>query len=46
MIRHGDCVKGVDVSGIFWADIDTLTDLRNAEAFLSNDEISKEPEGE
>ncbi len=39
MIRHGDCVKGVDVSGFFWADIDTLTDLRNAEAYLSNDEI-------
>ena len=35
MIRHGDCVKGVDVSGNFWADIDTQTDLRNAEDYLS-----------
>ncbi len=37
MIRHGDSVKGVDVSGLYWADIDTFTDLRNAELHLSLD---------
>lgn len=46
MIRHGDCVKGVDVSGSFWADIDTLTDLKNVEVYLSADESSRESEGE
>lgn len=46
MIHHGDCVKGVDVSGSFWADIDTPTDLRNAEAYLSTDKSSKESEGD
>lgn len=37
MICHGDSVKGVDVSGLSWADIDTFTDLRNAEFDLSLD---------
>ncbi len=37
MIRHGDFVRGVDVSGFSWADIDTFTDLRNAELHLLHD---------
>lgn len=34
MIRCGDCVKGIDVSGIAWADIDTYSDLQHAEIRL------------
>jgi CDP-L-myo-inositol myo-inositolphosphotransferase len=34
MIRCGDYVKGVDVSGYAWADIDTYTDLQHAETRL------------
>jgi len=47
MISCEDCVKGVDVSGSFWADIDTFSDLRTAElqytpyvtSFLSTEEV-------
>ena len=35
MIHNGDCVKGVEVSRSFWVDIDTFTDLRNAELQLT-----------
>lgn len=34
MIRCGDYVKGIDVSGCAWADIDTFTDLHHAEERL------------
>ena len=34
MIRCGDRVKGIDISGLTWADIDTYTDLQNAECRL------------
>lgn len=34
MIRCGDCVKGIDVSGFAWADIDTFADLQYAEKRL------------
>lgn len=34
MIRCGDCLKGIDVSGCAWADIDTFTDLQHAEERL------------
>ncbi|MHA1228475.1 MAG: phosphocholine cytidylyltransferase family protein [Candidatus Hodarchaeales archaeon] len=35
MIRNGDYVKGIDVSGSYWADIDTYTDLSSAEFQLT-----------
>lgn len=31
MIRYGDFIKGIDVSGFAWADIDTFADLQHAE---------------
>ena len=48
MIRYGDCIKGIDVSGFAWADIDTFADLQHAEERLldyvtpaSSDQITK-----
>jgi len=38
LIEHGDGLRACDVSGMWWTDVDTLEDLRDVEAKLSNGE--------